>query len=211
MLDARAVATWKVPTGMTCHVHAFDPREGGAFRISLTYDEPTGAGKTTAHTDTYHGRFVKLVPCKNPGQRGVVPNISGYCSLTRIWICNFSGGAGVVRAMTDEHDEPVCAQNERLDLVAVLVTLHHPIARGEKGSRTIATKDEMAWRLVAFQNTRIGPMGRSFAGTMIWLLSDRHGSWLSNAFPRTRQTMSRDSLVLGARSKFSPMLGKFVI
>jgi uncharacterized protein YndB with AHSA1/START domain len=62
LLDARAVATWKVPTGMTCHVHAFDPREGGAFRISLTYDEPTGAGKTTARTDTYHGRFVKLVP-----------------------------------------------------------------------------------------------------------------------------------------------------
>jgi len=47
---------------MTSRVHAFDAREGGSFRISLTYDEPTGAGKTTAHTDTYHGRFVKLVP-----------------------------------------------------------------------------------------------------------------------------------------------------
>ena len=46
---------------MTSHVHAFDPREGGSFRISLTYDAPTGTGKTTAHTDTYHGRFVKLV------------------------------------------------------------------------------------------------------------------------------------------------------
>ena len=61
LVDARAVATWKVPTGMTSHVHAFDPREGGSFRISLTYDAPTGTGKTTAHTDTYHGRFVKLV------------------------------------------------------------------------------------------------------------------------------------------------------
>jgi uncharacterized protein YndB with AHSA1/START domain len=61
LLDARAVATWMVPTGMTSHVHAFDAREGGSFRISLTYDEPTGTGKTTAHTDTYHGRFVKLV------------------------------------------------------------------------------------------------------------------------------------------------------
>src|SRR5262249_27993401 len=57
-----AVAKWKAPTGMTCQVHAFDAREGGSFRISLTYDVPTGAGKTTAHTDTYHGRFVKLVP-----------------------------------------------------------------------------------------------------------------------------------------------------
>jgi uncharacterized protein YndB with AHSA1/START domain len=47
---------------MTCKVHEFDAREGGAFRISLTYDAPTGTGKTTAHTDTYHGHFVKLVP-----------------------------------------------------------------------------------------------------------------------------------------------------
>lgn len=62
LLDARAVATWMVPSGMTSHVHTFDPREGGSFRISLTYDAPTGTGKTTAHTDTYHGRFVKLVP-----------------------------------------------------------------------------------------------------------------------------------------------------
>ena len=61
LLDARAVATWMVPTGMTSHVHAFDAREGGSFRISLTYDAPSGTGKTTAHTDTYHGRFVKLV------------------------------------------------------------------------------------------------------------------------------------------------------
>jgi uncharacterized protein YndB with AHSA1/START domain len=62
LLDAQAVATWMVPTGMTSHVHAFDPRAGGAFRISLTYDAPTGTGKTTAHTDTYHGHFVALVP-----------------------------------------------------------------------------------------------------------------------------------------------------
>lgn len=62
LLDARAVQTWMVPDGMTSHVHAFEPREGGSFRISLTYDAPTSTGKTTAHTDTHHGRFVKLVP-----------------------------------------------------------------------------------------------------------------------------------------------------
>lgn len=60
--DADAVATWMVPDGMTSQVHEFDAREGGRFRISLTYDEPTGTGKTTAHTDTFHGRFVRLVP-----------------------------------------------------------------------------------------------------------------------------------------------------
>jgi uncharacterized protein YndB with AHSA1/START domain len=61
-LDSQAVQRWMVPTGMTSQVHEFVPREGGAFRISLTYDEQTGTGKTSAHTDTYHGRFVELVP-----------------------------------------------------------------------------------------------------------------------------------------------------
>jgi uncharacterized protein YndB with AHSA1/START domain len=62
LLDANAVATWMVPTGMTSRVHEFDAREGGAFRISLTYDTAAGVGKTTAHTDTFRGRFVTLVP-----------------------------------------------------------------------------------------------------------------------------------------------------
>jgi uncharacterized protein YndB with AHSA1/START domain len=62
LVDARAVATWMVPDGMTGHVHVFEAREGGVFRISLTYDTPDGTGKTDVHTDTYHGRFVKLVP-----------------------------------------------------------------------------------------------------------------------------------------------------
>src|SRR4051794_10346064 len=62
LIDADAVATWMVPPGMTSTVHAFDGREGGAFRISLTYQGPGGTGKTSAHTDTFHGRFVELVP-----------------------------------------------------------------------------------------------------------------------------------------------------
>jgi len=62
LIDPSAIAIWKVPTGMTCRVHTFDARVGGTFRISLTYDAPTGVGKTTAHTDTYRGRFVELVP-----------------------------------------------------------------------------------------------------------------------------------------------------
>lgn len=62
LIDPRAVPLWKVPEGMTCEVHEFDAREGGSFRISLTYDLPTDTGKTTSRTDTYHGRFVRLVP-----------------------------------------------------------------------------------------------------------------------------------------------------
>jgi uncharacterized protein YndB with AHSA1/START domain len=62
LIDADAISRWKVPTGMTMKVHSFEGREGGRFRISLTYDAMTAVGKTSARTDTYHGRFVKLVP-----------------------------------------------------------------------------------------------------------------------------------------------------
>jgi uncharacterized protein YndB with AHSA1/START domain len=52
LIDVRAIAKWKVATGMTCQVHESEGHEGGTFRISLTYDEPTGTRKTTARTDT---------------------------------------------------------------------------------------------------------------------------------------------------------------
>lgn len=62
LIDAEAIAAWRVPAGMRSEVHQFEAREGGAFRISLHYDSPDAVGKTSAHTDTYHGRFVELVP-----------------------------------------------------------------------------------------------------------------------------------------------------
>ncbi len=62
LLDPDAVREWMVPDGMTSEIHSFEPREGGPFRISLTYDEPTDTGKTSSQTDTYHGRFARLVP-----------------------------------------------------------------------------------------------------------------------------------------------------
>jgi uncharacterized protein YndB with AHSA1/START domain len=63
-LDPQAVAAWLAPDTMQVHVHSFESHEGGQFRISLRYQQPEDAhrGKTAADTDTYHGRFVKLVP-----------------------------------------------------------------------------------------------------------------------------------------------------
>ena len=62
LLDPESVQQWMVPDQMTSRIHQFEAREGGTFRISLTYDIPTRAGKTTGHTDTFHGRFIRLEP-----------------------------------------------------------------------------------------------------------------------------------------------------
>jgi uncharacterized protein YndB with AHSA1/START domain len=99
LLDARAVATWMVPTGMTSHVHVFEGREGGTFRISLTYEAPTGVGKTTAHTDTFHGRFVKLVPNERAVEvvefETADPALHGEMTIT-ITLADADGGTEVL-------------------------------------------------------------------------------------------------------------------
>ena len=99
LLDARAVAQWMVPTGMTSHVHSFAAREGGSFRISLTYDAPTGTGKTSAHTDTYHGRFVKLVTNEQVVEvvefETTDPALQGEMTIT-ITLADVDGGTDIL-------------------------------------------------------------------------------------------------------------------
>ena len=99
LIDANAVAIWKVPNGMTCHVHAFDAREGGTFRISLTYEAQCGGGKSTEHTDTYHGRFLELVPNERIVEvdefETADPALQGEMRIT-ITLSHKDGGTAVV-------------------------------------------------------------------------------------------------------------------
>ena len=62
LVDPAAVARWRFPQGMTCQVHEFDAREGGALHVSLTYAAADRPGKSEGRTDTYRGRFARLVP-----------------------------------------------------------------------------------------------------------------------------------------------------
>jgi uncharacterized protein YndB with AHSA1/START domain len=84
---------------MSSHVHRFDACAGGSFRISLTYDEPSGTGKTSAHTDTYQGQFVKLVPKAQVIEiiefETTDPNLRGQMTITTALV-DASGGTDVV-------------------------------------------------------------------------------------------------------------------
>jgi uncharacterized protein YndB with AHSA1/START domain len=62
-LDPNAVAAWRVPDSMTGQMHVFDAREGGTFRMSLTYLDigHSPGGKSTEDTDTFQGRFIELI------------------------------------------------------------------------------------------------------------------------------------------------------
>jgi len=64
LLDAESVKAWKFPAGMSIEIQEFDAREGGRFRVSLTYHDTSAVGKTSDNTDTYHGRFEQLVDAR---------------------------------------------------------------------------------------------------------------------------------------------------
>ena len=66
-LDPNAVAQWRPPKAMKCHIYEFNPQVGGTFRMSFDYTDTRHdvAGKTSEHADIFHGRFLELVP----GQR----------------------------------------------------------------------------------------------------------------------------------------------
>lgn len=53
---------WLPPKGMTGHMTAFDFRDGGGYRMRLTYaDENQGRGKSSSDSDDVEVRFERLV------------------------------------------------------------------------------------------------------------------------------------------------------
>jgi uncharacterized protein YndB with AHSA1/START domain len=57
-----AMETWLPPEGMTATMLAFDFREGGMYRMQLSYDDREHtSGKTSEHSDEVEVRFDKLV------------------------------------------------------------------------------------------------------------------------------------------------------
>jgi uncharacterized protein YndB with AHSA1/START domain len=115
LIDPDAIAQWRVPDGMRSQVHEFDTREGGRFRVSLTYLEPGAAGKSAEHTDTYHGHFARLVP----GQQVVEvfefetadPGLTGQMTMTTT-LTDVDGGTEVLVVHDGVPDNVPPADNE---------------------------------------------------------------------------------------------------
>ncbi len=115
LLDPAAIAKWRVPAGMTSQVHEFEAREGGAFRVSLTYDAPDAAGKSAARTDTYHGHFGKLVPDEQVVEvfefEAADPALRGTMTMTTT-LTDADGGTDIVILHEGIPDAVPAADNE---------------------------------------------------------------------------------------------------
>lgn len=115
LVDPEAITAWRVPAGMSSRVHEFDAREGGRFRISLTHDEPSAVGKSAARTDTYHGRFLRLVPGELVVEamefETADPALRGRMTMTTT-LTDADGGTDVVVVHEGVPDAVPAADNE---------------------------------------------------------------------------------------------------
>lgn len=87
-LDPAALVQWLPPEGMTGRFDTFEPREGGTYRMTLTYVVPHEGtpGKASADEDIVAGRFIELVPNKRVVQAGTFdsddPALAGEMIMT---------------------------------------------------------------------------------------------------------------------------------
>ncbi len=129
LLDPAAIARWRVPGGMSCHVHEFDARQGGTFRVSLSYETPDGVGKSAARTDTYRGHFARLAEDAEVVEvlefESARPELAGPMTMTTT-LAAADGGTDVEIVHEGVPDAVPTAQNElgmrmALDNLAALV------------------------------------------------------------------------------------------
>jgi uncharacterized protein YndB with AHSA1/START domain len=116
LVSAEAIARWRVPTGMRAEVHEFDAREGGGFRVSLTYEAQDASGKSAAHTDTYRGHFARLVPDEQVVEvlefETADPALGGAMTLTTTLTDAEGGGTDVLMVHEGLPDAVPAADNE---------------------------------------------------------------------------------------------------
>lgn len=132
-VDPEALVAWLPPEGMTGRIHVFDPREGGMFRMTLTYVVPhdTTSGKTAEHEDTFESRFLELVP----GERVVQlvrfdtddPAFAGAMTMT--WSLHPVAGGTEVAILCQDVPEAIRPEDHDAGMRSTLENLAAFLAR----------------------------------------------------------------------------------
>ena len=87
LIDPSELVAWLPPRGMKGEIHSFDPRPGGRYSMTLSYDDTTAQhGKSTDHSDVVQGQFLELIPDQSIVQlfefESADPAFAGHMKMT---------------------------------------------------------------------------------------------------------------------------------
>jgi uncharacterized protein YndB with AHSA1/START domain len=118
-----AMETWLPPEGMTATMLAFDFREGGIYRMRLSYEDGEHTpGKTSEHSDEVEVRFDRLVPGQLIEQTvrfdSESPVFSGEMRIT--WVLDEVGKGTNVTACCEDVPEGIRPEDHEAGLMSSL-------------------------------------------------------------------------------------------
>ena len=108
-IKPESLARWLAPAGMRAQVEQFEPWPGGAYRMTLVYEQAEQAAKSANNSDIVAGRFGELVPGRRMVQTAVfesdAPEYAG--EMTMVWELEPAGGGSKGTKVTiSAHDVP---------------------------------------------------------------------------------------------------------
>lgn len=131
--DPVALMKWLPPESMTGRVLEYDFREGGRYRIELTYDDATASsiGKTTDRTDVSAGRFVTLEPGRRVIQSVAFESFDAATRgvMTMTWSFEPSGAGTKITVEAEDVPESISQANHEAGILSSLENLARHVGR----------------------------------------------------------------------------------
>ncbi|HEX2177353.1 MAG TPA: SRPBCC family protein [Nocardioidaceae bacterium] len=126
LVDAEALAAWLPPKGMTGKFERFDPRPGGSYRLTLTYEEGLqGSGKTTSGSDVVEARFIEISANERLVQRvdfvSDDPAFAGTMTMT--WELSAEGSSTRLEVRADDVPVGISPEDHAAGLESSLANL----------------------------------------------------------------------------------------
>ena len=130
-IDADELAAWLPPEGMTARFDRFDLREGGSYRLVLTYLDPSaGTGKATPDADIVEARVVELVANERLVQEvdfeSDIPAFAGTMRMT--WQLTPTAGGTLVEFIAEDVPDGISAEDHAAGLSSSLSNLAAHVA-----------------------------------------------------------------------------------
>ncbi len=121
-----AMERWQPPNDMTGEMLHFDFREGGSYRMRLTYAEGNrGGGKTSADADEVAVRLTKVEPSRSIEQEIVFesedPAFAGVMRMT--WSLEPDGDRTLVTVRAEDVPEGIRHEDHEAAMAASLAQL----------------------------------------------------------------------------------------
>lgn len=117
---------WVPPTGMIATMLHHDFREGGSYRMRLTYRDPEhGRGKTSDNVDEVEVRFIRLVDAKRIEQAVTFesndPAFSGVMRMT--WTLDPAKNGTIVTIRAEDVPEGIRPEEHQAGMNSTLDNL----------------------------------------------------------------------------------------